>query len=96
MTDRTAPLDAELIVCRCELIDRAHVLAAIDAGALTVNDVKRQTKAGMGVCQGIYCVCEIVKLIAEQTGIDPADIPILTARPPVRPMSLARIADAGE
>jgi NAD(P)H-nitrite reductase large subunit len=82
----------KLVVCRCEEITADDILAAIESGAATVNDVKRQTRAGMGVCQGIFCVCEIVKMISLKAGQKAEAIPVLTARPPVRVVPIDLIA----
>jgi bacterioferritin-associated ferredoxin len=72
------------LICRCEEITLDEIRSAIAAGARTVNDVKRQTRAGMGVCQGIYCVSEIARVLYAETGIPLAEIAPITARPPVR------------
>jgi NAD(P)H-nitrite reductase large subunit len=83
-------------VCRCEEISVDEVKRALDIGARTVNDVKRQTRAGMGLCQGIYCVAEISRLIAVDTGTAPESVSPLTARPPVRLISLGELAGPSE
>ena len=73
----------ESCLCRCECVSVGAVEAAINEGNLTINDVKRRTRAGMGICQGIYCVGEIAnRLIA--AGIEPGSIEPMTARPPTR------------
>jgi NAD(P)H-nitrite reductase large subunit len=43
-------------LCRCECISVEVVERAIAEGNRTINDVKRRTRAGMGICQGAYCV----------------------------------------
>lgn len=78
-------------VCRCEEIDVAAVRAAVEAGALTVNDVKRRTKAGMGLCQGIYCVPAIAATIGDAAP-DAEPVAPMTARPPARPIPLTALA----
>jgi NAD(P)H-nitrite reductase large subunit len=79
-------------LCRCEEIGIEEIRRAIEAGARTVNDVKRQTRAGMGVCQGIYCAAEIARALAVATGASPEAAGPLTARPPVRPVPVAFLA----
>jgi bacterioferritin-associated ferredoxin len=81
-------------ICRCEEITLDDVRAAIAAGARTVNDVKRQTRAGMGVCQGISCVSEIAQILHALTGASPGEVGGLTARPPVRLLALGSLAGA--
>ncbi len=84
---------APCFICRCYEVTLADVEQAIADGALTVNDVKRRTKAAMGVCQGAYCVPALVALLAERTGQDPAAMAPITARPPVRLIPLESLAD---
>ena len=70
-------------ICRCECVAAEFVDQAIAEGNLTINDIKRRTRAGMGVCQGIYCLgASAERLIS--AGIDPARIEPMTARPPTR------------
>ena len=83
-------------VCRCEEVTAAQLRAAIAAGAGSVNDVKRRTRAGMGLCQGIFCVGPIADLLATEGGVARAEIGPMTARPPVRPVPLAALADLAE
>lgn len=70
----------------------AEVAAAIQQGAGSVDDVKRRTRAGMGACQGIYCVPAIAAIVAEGTGRPIVDLAPMTARPPVRPIPIAALA----
>ena len=57
------------ILCCCEDVTKAEVLAAIRRGAVTVDGVKRRTGAGMGRCQGARCWQKIAALISETLGI---------------------------
>jgi NAD(P)H-nitrite reductase large subunit len=82
------------ILCRCYEVGLEEIEAAIEAGARTVNDVKRATRSGMGLCQGIYCVPQIAALIAAKTEQPIAQIVPMTARPPARLVSLATLEAA--
>ncbi len=64
------------IVCRCELVTKADIIAAIHAplGASTVNAVKMRTRAGMGRCQGGFCSPVVAKILAEELGIDLTEV----------------------
>ena len=84
---------AENIVCRCEEVAESEILEAICAGARTLNEVKRRTRAGMGVCQGKSCQRMIARLLAQHLGCDPADIAPPSVRPPTRPLPLAVFLD---
>ena len=88
--------EAAACVCRCEEVDAAMIQQAIGEGAITVNDVKRRTRAGMGICQGIFCTRAIAEAIHRQTGIPLEELEPMTARPPARLMSVADLAGTEE
>jgi len=99
MTDSvmTEPFDAgATLVCRCEEIRSEEIVAALAAGAATVNDVKRRTRAGMGACQGIFCVPVLAAMVSQATGTPIDRIAPMTARPPVRPVPLEILASLTE
>ena len=59
------------IICRCETVTEAEIRAAIrrPVGARTIDGVKRRTRAGMGRCQGGFCLPRVADIISEETGI---------------------------
>ena len=61
------------MVCRCEHVTRAEVVAALrnPFGARTMDAVKRRTRCGMGRCQGGFCTPRIVEILQDE-GV-PAD-----------------------
>ena len=67
MTDQHAPAPP-CFVCRCEEVTPERIVEVIAAGATSLNDLKRRTRAGMGLCQGIYYLPEMARLLAGQTG----------------------------
>ncbi|MDI3340489.1 MAG: (2Fe-2S)-binding protein [Sphaerobacter sp.] len=79
-------------ICRCEEVSAAAIRQAIAEGASTLDDVKRRTRAGMGLCQGIYCLSTVAAMLQEQAGIAPEEIAPMTARPPARVIPLAALA----
>ena len=62
------------ILCRCEHVTEAEIVAAINKGANTLDAVKHLTRAGMGRCQGGFCGIPILKHISEQMGIPPTEV----------------------
>ena len=64
------------IICRCETVTEAEIRAAIrrPVGARTIDGVKRRTRAGMGRCQGGFCMPRVADIIAEETGISLLDV----------------------
>ena len=59
------------IVCRCEGVTEGEIVDAIrrKPGAVSVDGVKRRTRAGMGRCQGGFCLPAVLKILARETGI---------------------------
>lgn len=59
------------IVCRCETVTEGDLIDAITSPipAVTVDMLKRRTRAGMGRCQGGFCSPRAAVLIAETTGV---------------------------
>ncbi len=77
-------------LCRCECVSEAAISAAIAEGNRTINDVKRRTRAAMGLCQGIYCTEHIAAALVA-AGVDLAGIEPMTPRPPTRLTALGAI-----
>ena len=57
------------IICRCETVSRAEIVAAIRHGHTTLDGIKFYTRAQMGRCQGGFCTFKILKIIEAETGI---------------------------
>ncbi|HRA47224.1 MAG TPA: (2Fe-2S)-binding protein [Thermomicrobiales bacterium] len=87
--------DQPCYTCRCERVLAEAVASAIADGNTTVNDVKRRTRAGMGLCQGIYCTAAIAEQLIS-AGIKPMSIEPMTQRIPVRVINLATVASDPE
>jgi hypothetical protein len=60
------------------------------------DQIKRLTRAGMGLCQGRRCREQVSALLALSAGLDLAAIPAATHRAPVRPIPLALAAASSE
>lgn len=83
---------SETIVCRCESLNRAHIIQEIGIGAVSANAVKSGLRAGMGPCGGKYCQTVITRIIAKSEAKAEADIPPPTARPPLRPVLVSALS----
>jgi len=67
----------------------ARGLAALAAdGPLNQDQVKRLTRAGMGLCQGRRCREQIALLLALTAKLPVGAIPLASYRPPLRPLPL--------
>ena len=64
------------IICRCESITEAEVVSAINSplGACDTDGVKRRCRAGMGRCQGGFCLPRITEILAREKGISMSDV----------------------
>lgn len=80
------------LVCRCEEVSEDEIIEAIEAGATTVDAIKKLTRAGMGLCQGRTCRTLVARILAERLGCSVGDVVPFTYRPPVRPTSLGDLA----
>ncbi len=86
----------ELFICRCEEVTRRELEQAIEDGAITMNELKRWTRAGMGLCQGKTCAKQVMALLAQKTAQSPAAIKPATTRNPVRPMQISYMTKEAE
>jgi len=64
---RRDPAYAE-VVCRCEGVSEAEIVAAIRRGHRTLDGIKFYTRAQMGRCQGGFCTYRILRILARETG----------------------------
>lgn len=57
------------VVCRCECVTEAEIVAAIRRGHTTLDGIKYFTRAQMGRCQGGFCTYKILKILMRETGM---------------------------
>lgn len=64
------------IVCRCETVSEGEIRDAIKRNPRPsdIDGVKRRTRSGMGRCQGGFCGPFVMKLIAEEKGINKENV----------------------
>ena len=84
-------MSESMVICRCEEVTEEEIIQAIREGARTVSEVKRRTRAGMGMCQGRICSPMIARIICRETGLPIERVLDLRKRPPVRPLSLTQL-----
>jgi len=61
--------DYSKLVCRCENITEAEIIAAIKDGHTTLDGIKFATRAGTGRCQAGFCTSRVMEIIHRETGI---------------------------
>ncbi len=90
------PVDAlatpDTLVCRCEEVTLAQLDATLDEGMRGLGAVKRETRLGMGRCNGRYCAPFAAERMASNAGRFPAPDDGFAPRPPVRPVTVADLA----
>ena len=86
----------EIIICRCNEVSIKEIRETIKNGARTVRDVKRRTRAGMGLCQGRTCGKTVARIIANELKIPIEKVEMDTQRIPVRPVKIKNFSSKEE
>jgi glycine/D-amino acid oxidase-like deaminating enzyme/bacterioferritin-associated ferredoxin len=88
---RLADTPDDAIACRCEGITFGGIRAAVGEGCDTLAALKRNTRLGMGRCQGRYCVPVARHLLREGAPVAP-ELSGFAPRLPVKPFPAAALA----
>jgi NADPH-dependent 2,4-dienoyl-CoA reductase/sulfur reductase-like enzyme len=83
----------ETIICRCEDITMGEIKTAVLNGCATPDAVKKAVRTGMGICQGRTCGPIIYEIIAALKGTPVDQIAPLSARTPLKAVSMKALAD---
>ena len=85
----------DCVVCRCENVKLSEIRHVIlQEGAVSPQEVKMLTRAGMGMCGGRVCRNVVGRVVAAETGIAVEELVWTRSRPPVRPTLLREVADS--
>lgn len=87
---RMSAIPDKSIICRCEQVSRADIIAAADDGVRRMDELKTQTRLGMGSCQGRMCGINAAILLDIATD-DNACAGLLTQRVPLRPLPVDQL-----
>lgn len=87
---------AKIVLCPCEDVLLEEVQEASRRGYRGVEVVKRYTAAGTGLCQGRYCLPDVLLVLSQLEGRPPAEVGYITQRPPVAPAPLSAFAGVPE
>lgn len=85
--------DKDMYICRCEEVTLRQIEQVIDEGYDTLDDIKRITRAGMGLCQGRTCQKVIARIISQKTGKPIETILQTHFRFPVRPQKMRAVEE---
>jgi D-hydroxyproline dehydrogenase subunit alpha len=83
--------EPDTLICRCEELTRADIEAGFAPGSESIGSVKRQTRSGMGRCQGRYCGPVVAALAAGRRGEALSEGAHWAPRPPVKPIRIGDI-----
>ena len=84
-------MEHDNLICRCEEVSEEEIREAIRNGCKTLTEVKRWTRAGMGICQGLSCTRLLERMLCEAQGIGPAELEKRSVRQPLRPLSIGSL-----
>ncbi|WOO87134.1 NAD(P)/FAD-dependent oxidoreductase [Mollicutes bacterium LVI A0039] len=64
------------IICRCEQVSKGEIRDAIrkQNGAKNLTGIKFRIRPMLGMCQGGFCETEVVRILADELGVDITDI----------------------
>ena len=86
------PRDDQTIVCRCEEVTAGEIRKALELGALGPNQLKSQTRSGMGPCQGRMCGLTVSEIIAAYRGVPVSEVGYFHIRPPIKPITVEELS----
>ncbi len=81
-------IEADTLVCRCEMVQAQQIHTAIHEGARDLKGVKLRTRCGMGTCQGRYCEPHVRQMVAAATSTTPDRVGHMAVRPPLIPLPI--------
>ncbi|MEM9758982.1 MAG: 2Fe-2S iron-sulfur cluster-binding protein [Pseudomonadota bacterium] len=84
-----AAAEPDTIICRCESVTLGCLQTLRAKGVGSLGALKRESRAGMGRCQGRYCGA----LLRETMGLGELDdVSNFAPRPPFKPMTVGELA----
>jgi glycerol-3-phosphate dehydrogenase len=62
------------VVCRCETVTEGEIVEAIKKGAATTDEIKFRVRAGMGRCQGGFCLPRVIEILSRELDVPQTNI----------------------
>lgn len=87
--------DDDMLVCRCEEVTKGEIRQAVHAGMLSIEEIRRYLRSGMGLCQGQTCGKLVKGIVARELKLAPADVEPAVSRAPMRPIEMRILAEDG-
>ena len=66
--------DDDMLICRCEEVTKGEIRKAIHEGIVTMEEMRRYLRNGMGLCQGQTCGKLVKGIMARELHVRPTDI----------------------
>jgi thioredoxin reductase len=86
------PADDQTIVCRCEEVTVQQIREELSLGRLTPNQLKSQTRCGMGPCQGRMCGLTVSEIIADYEKVPITEVGYFRIRPPIKSITIEQLS----
>lgn len=84
-------------LCRCEDLTKKDLHQILEKHEnITLEEIKRLTRATMGPCQGRTCKKLIAREIARFKGEETSEVGLPTYRAPINPIKLGKVARGEE
>ncbi|MCD7826220.1 MAG: (2Fe-2S)-binding protein [Clostridiaceae bacterium] len=87
--------DDDMLLCRCEEVTKGEIRQAVHAGMVTIEEIRRYLRCGMGLCQGQTCGKLVKSVVARELGVSPVEIEPAVSRAPMRPIEMRILAEDG-
>ncbi|WP_417522785.1 FAD-dependent oxidoreductase [Marinovum sp.] len=78
------------VVCRCEAVTAGELRRCIADGARDPGALKRETRMGMGRCQGRYCLPVALRLLAD-AGVPQSPERLFAPQLPAKPVPVSKL-----
>ncbi len=91
-----ATIPGNTMVCRCESVSANEIRNLAELGCTGPNQARAFTRAGMGPCMGRQCGLAISGILAQETGRSMQEVGTYSIRTPVKPITLAQLANLAE
>ncbi len=85
--------DDDLIICRCEEVTKGEIRKAVHEGMVTLTEIRRYLRTGMGLCQGQTCAKLVKNIVARELEIAPNELESAVSRAPARPVEMRVLAN---
>lgn len=87
--------DDDMLICRCEEVTKGEIRQAVHAGMITIEEIRRYLRCGMGLCQGQTCGRLVKQIVSRELNVKPTELEPATSRAPMRPVEMKILANDG-